>query len=77
MTADHCTLFPEGDWGNTCCKKHDKGYERVGLSKYQADKLLYRCVKKKGHPVVAAVMFAGVSLFGWLNYYKAQKRIEI
>lgn len=73
MKKDHCTLFPEGNWGN-CCKRHDRRYENNRITKYQADKLLFRCVKRKSNKFVAGIMFLGVSLFGQWNYYKAQKQ---
>lgn len=71
----NCTCFFEGNW-TKCCEKHDKRYMSTRLTKWQADKLLYRCVKKQGHAVVAGIMFAGVAVFGHWNYYKAQKEIK-
>jgi len=73
---DHCTFFPEGNWGKTCCRKHDKRYENKRLSKFQADILLYRCVRKKSNVVIASIMFTGVTLFGHYNYYKAQRKVN-
>ena len=72
MTKDNCTLFPEGNWTD-CCAMHDRRYSNNRLSKYQADKLLFRCVKHKSSIVIAAIMFTGVTLFGHYNYWKAQK----
>ena len=69
--ANNCTLFPEGNW-TECCARHDRRYENKRLSKYQADKLLYRCVKRKSNIAVASIMFIGVTLFGHYNYWKAQ-----
>ena len=72
MVEDSCTLFPDGSWG-TCCARHDKRYENTRLTKYQADTLLYRCVKRKANPYIAVIIFIGVSTpFSWLFYYRAQ-----
>ncbi len=70
--ADNCTFFPEGTWSE-CCSFHDKRYSNTRIGKYQADILLFRCVKKRGNTVVASVMFIGVTVFGIYWYIKAQK----
>ena len=73
--SEHCTLWPDKlgsmDYSQ-CCKRHDRRYENKRLSKYQADKLLYRCVRRKSNKLNAAVMFIGVTLFGHFSYYRAQ-----
>jgi len=66
---NNCTLFPDGTW-SSCCARHDRRYENKRLTKYQADKLLYRCVAKK-NKLIASVMFLGVTLFGHYWYKKA------
>ena len=67
---NNCTLFPEGGW-TECCERHDKRYENKRLNRYQADKLLFRCVKRKSNVIIAGIMFAGVRTFGWYFYKKA------
>ena len=70
----HCTCFPDVVFGTDIsgsCKYHDKRYESKRLTKYQADILLYRSVAKKGHPIVGAVMFIGVSILGHGRYRDA------
>lgn len=69
--TDHCTLFPEGTWAG-CCERHDRRYENKKITKYQADTLLFRCAKRRAGVVIAAVMFAGVTIFGHYSYNKAQ-----
>ena len=69
---DHCTLFIEGTW-TSCCERHDRRYENKRLTKYQADKLLFRCVRRNSNIVIAIIMFLGVTLFGHFNYALAQK----
>ena len=69
---DYCTLFFDGCWSK-CCARHDKRYSNNRITKHQADVLLKRCVYKKGHKIVANIMFVGVSVFGSYWYYKAQK----
>jgi len=71
---DHCTLWFEGTW-SMCCARHDKRYANKRLTKYQADKLLFRCVKRKSNIIMASLMFLGVTVLGHYNYYKAQKEI--
>ena len=66
---DYCSYFFEGNWCH-CCKRHDRRYSNNRLNKYQADILLYRCVKKKNR-FVAVVMFLGVFFLGHYAYYKA------
>ena len=70
MAKDNCTLFPEGTWSH-CCARHDRRYENTRISKLQADKLLFRCVKKESL-LIAIAMFSGVTLFGYYWYCKAQ-----
>ena len=69
MAKDRCTLFPEGNWSE-CCHQHDRMYGRKTVSRWVADKLLYKCVRKKSNIVVASIMFIGVRLFGWYFYNK-------
>ena len=68
---DHCTLSPEGNWAE-CCKRHDRRYENKRLTKWQADKLLYRCVKRKSNAFIGSLFFIGVTIGGHWSYYKAQ-----
>jgi len=57
------------DWSN-CSKFHDRRYNNKRLTRYQADKLLYRCVKRKSNTFIASLMFLGVRAFGWYFYKK-------
>lgn len=84
MAVNNCTMSPEGinffgwwvrNW-TKCCAKHDRRYENKRLTKYQADKLLYRCVKRKSNAFIASVYFTGVTLFGWWAYYNATSSIS-
>lgn len=65
-----CTMFPEGDW-HDCCVQHDLAYRdiRKGVWNFRArraaDLALYRCVRSKGHPHTAALMFLGVRLLAF------------
>lgn len=70
MKVDWCTLFPEGNWWR-CCKRHDRRYDNKRLTRWQADILLFRCVKRKSNVVLAALMWSGVRLGGWYYYNKA------
>ena len=64
-----CTLWFKGTW-NECCCWHDRRYANKRLTRYQADKLLYRCVKRKSNKIMASIMFVGVRLFGWYFYHE-------
>jgi hypothetical protein len=72
VKENYCTLFFEGTWGE-CCRIHDIAYE-TQEPKGQADIDLYNCVKEADPEVltwlVAAIVFAGVSLFGSRFYRK-------
>lgn len=66
---DCCTLWPDGVWQDCCCQ-HDDDYKYGEIPKRQADKDLKECVIASGHPVVAEMMYEGVSVFGWLPWIK-------
>ena len=75
--SDKCTDFPNGTWGG-CCVQHDKAYYYGGslANKIKADLRLYECVKKKGHPIIATIMWLGVTLFGgpyWPHSFRWNK----
>lgn len=81
-TIDYCTSFPESLFRidlSYCCKAHDLAYE-TQVSKNEADIALFRCVYDSADGwlvvpsfLIAALMFAGVSLFGKRFYLKAKK----
>lgn len=63
--VDHCTLWPDGNYGK-CCERHDKAYFKGGTQcdRLAADRSLRECVRMKGHPWIAQIMYIGVRLFG-------------
>ena len=73
---DWCTKWPEGiyspetgkweTWGY-CCREHDRDYTKK-IGRLAADNKLFKCVKDSGHPYMAAIMWLGVRVFGWLHY---------
>jgi hypothetical protein len=66
-----CTCFINGCFGYNwfvCCDLHGKRYANSRLTRLGADILLYRCVKRKSHFLVGAIMFVGVRLVGWVRY---------
>lgn len=76
FTSDGCTFAPE--LGTPCCEMHDylRRYKpidpdtRKPITATTADKLLYRCISKKGHPVLAWFYWAFVrsaNLFGFYS----------
>ena len=65
FTSDGCSMFPDYRWKD-CCVKHDKIYWNGGSSsdRKDADMKLYRCVKEKGYPFIAKIMYIGVRIGG-------------
>lgn len=70
METDGCTFWPDGwpTWaGGTgheffaCCAAHDG----AGVS-WKGNIDLFSCISHGGWPVMAAIMFFGVSTAGWL-----------
>lgn len=63
--SDGCTFWPDGNYVS-CCHQHDEEYAHGGswLDRIKSNWKLAKCVKKSGHPVVAPIMFAGVTVFG-------------
>lgn len=66
---DNCTFWFEGTW-TECCKRHDRRYANKRLTRNQADKLLFRCVKRKSNIIMAFIMFTGIRILGWYWYDK-------
>lgn len=51
------------------CDEHDKDYVEKTVSRKEADKKLYRGMKERGHPILAAATYYGfLRPFGWLYY---------
>lgn len=67
FSTDGCTGFPEGTlkepklWAE-CCLEHDLRYWSGGTeaARDKGDLLLRDCVKEKGHPLIAELMYFGV-----------------
>ena len=71
--VNYCTFWPDGLWSD-CCYIHDE--QSLLAQEYQsssmrldADKELYNCVKAKGHPINAKLMYFGVRLWYWTKWY--------
>lgn len=85
MTKDYCTFSPEGNWGSTCCKKHDEDYESCEVkSRLKADWDLAKCIASSSphwtaKPVwclIAGVYFTGVRIGGWPLFQKHVCKFE-
>lgn len=71
FASDGCSLFPDGspitlkDWLQ-CCEQHDFSYWMGGTKEDRklADSELKSCVKTKGHPITAGIMYLGVRVGG-------------
>lgn len=69
--SDWCTLFPEyigSVYIGDACRKHDRRYENTRITRGQADRLLYRDIRRRGLYFTAFIMYIGVRLFGWVFY---------
>ncbi|MEL6503492.1 MAG: hypothetical protein AAFQ10_03455 [Pseudomonadota bacterium] len=71
MARDHCTLWWDRlfgkDWSQ-CCAAHDQAYA-LGVDRGLADAALEACVAVvTGWPLWAAIMGAGVTVFGGFFY---------
>lgn len=62
-----CTFWPDQNF-KACCAQHDDLYRSGRTSRAAADRQLRECIKRKGHPVQAWIVWAGVRLFGWVRW---------
>ena len=75
-TRGYCTCF----WDKIlnyvlipCCKLHDFNYGKQHISRAEADKRLFNCLKKHSFFLLAGFMWLGVRTFGWYFWRKARK----
>ena len=63
--TDGCSMFPNHKWKD-CCIEHDKLYWKGGTKedRKKADIKLMNCVKAKGFPIIAKIMYLGVRVGG-------------
>lgn len=61
---DGCTFVPDFDFGETCCNRHDYHYRVHDVSRAQADRQLFRCIRQNGKPIIAGMYWVGVRIFG-------------
>lgn len=56
----------------SCCEAHDKAYGRpgTGLTRPEADIILYNCLYDSGRPKFAALVWIGVRLLGWMFWQR-------
>lgn len=70
--TNYCTAYIEGHWSE-CCYTHDiesvmaEEYESAEM-RLQTDIKLRDCVKAKGHPVHAQIMFFGIRAWYWTKW---------
>lgn len=70
-----CTLFPDGNYGS-CCQEHDLAYSKRLVSRSEADLKLYECIRERGRPKTAIIVYIAVRVFGWIwwgRYYLLHK----
>ena len=67
--GDQCTFVPDFDIGE-CCRLHDIAYQEGGTEddRMVADVEFRDCIRGEGRPIVAAIYYSGVRLFGWLFF---------
>ena len=50
-----------------CCQEHDVDYVEQEISRYDADRKMYNCMKAKGYKVFGAITYYGfLRPLGWL-----------
>ena len=64
-----CSFVPDLNVAD-CCRKHDMAYQQGGneMDRLMADFEFRECILEKNSPIVAAIYFRGVRLFGWLFF---------
>lgn len=70
--GQHCSCWFDSCWG-VCCKRHDRRYSDIRLSKKQADLMLFRCVRRRSNKLMASLMYIGVVIGGQSRYDAAQE----
>ena len=67
--GDQCSFVPDLEVGESCAL-HDMAYQAGGteLDRWRADVAFRDCIRERERPVVAAIYFGGVRLFGWLFF---------
>ncbi len=65
IDSDGCTMSPDFNFYD-CCVWHDYYYRHPAspITRAQADKLLYYCIKRKSNCVIAGVYYAAVRVGG-------------
>jgi hypothetical protein len=61
---DGCTAAPDLDFGADCCAEHDYHYQLGDISRAEADKRLFQCLRKKGYLVLPVLYWIGVRFGG-------------
>lgn len=64
-----CTGIPWTTRFEDCCDRHDIAYA-LGYSRADADWILRECIKDKGMPVRAWVVWLAVRCLGWMFWKK-------
>ena len=73
-----CTMSPDFNFKD-CCDKHDICYCVGGddNDRFNCDIELYKCIKKKGHPVLASIYYSAVRALGSSHFNYRQRDILI
>jgi hypothetical protein len=76
LQGDGCTGVPDF-WWRQCCDQHDKDYSEGVISRAEADKKFYKCLRGTaktlpGKIFVSFYYYAGVRIFGGKYYNKVQ-----
>lgn len=69
---NRCTYYFNGNWLG-CCVWHDWQCEEAwhrkdAVLRLKADRELRDCVRSKGHPIHAAIMYAGARAWYWTRW---------
>lgn len=72
---DGCTGAPDFDFGEDCCGEHDAHYQIGDVSRAEADKRLYNCLREKGYFFLPLVywFFVRIGAKGVWNRYRNEE----
>lgn len=73
FSTDGCSNSPDFNFKD-CCKTHDFHYRNFDITRFEADKELLKCIKKKGWKVLPYVYYYAVRLFGWMSWNKNKNK---
>jgi hypothetical protein len=71
-TRTFCSGIPRMKMAvESCCQAHDRQYgSKATMTRAEADRALYECLKASGRPLFARIAWIAVRAFGWMAYQR-------